>query len=121
MDSTEIAKQLKQHGGEVVDVVVNQSGRFVKLIQHTDGRTVAMLATDTADLATGRATVGEIIARNVGADPLIRGPNARRSPGSGSAVSGLTAVAVLGGVVLAVVLFKRSAPGWSRWRNSRRM
>jgi hypothetical protein len=68
MDSTEIAKHLKQRGWEVIDVVVNRAGRFVKLIEHTDGRTVAMFAPDTEDLARGRATVEEIIARNVGAD-----------------------------------------------------
>lgn len=68
MDSAEIAQRLEPLGWTVIDVAVNGAGQMVKLIQHRDGRSVAMFQPDTEDLVRGRATVEQIIARNIGAD-----------------------------------------------------
>lgn len=55
-------------GWRVADVAVNGAGRWVKLIEHQDGRTVAMFNPDVEDLIGGHASLEQIVERNVGAD-----------------------------------------------------
>jgi hypothetical protein len=53
---------------KVVLTQVNRSGRLVLLIESAAGWSAAMFHSDAVDLVTGRRTIGEIIARNMGAD-----------------------------------------------------
>jgi hypothetical protein len=64
---------LKRMGCQIVHVRPNGNGQLVHLIR-SDRWNVAMFSGDATDLVTGRATIDEIIKRNVGAD-LADGPD----------------------------------------------
>jgi len=65
MDLQEIKRRLQGFGCTIARSQVNQKGRLVHLIQPWD---VAMFQEDIADILSGRATLGEVINRNKGAD-----------------------------------------------------
>ena len=64
----ETIERLEKMGCRIVHIQVNASGRHVHLIKSDQGWDVAMFSEDAKDLATGTATIDQIISRNVGAD-----------------------------------------------------
>ncbi len=65
MDIQEIVVELGRRGCTLARSQVNSKGRFVHLVQPWD---VAMFHEDIADILTGRATLDDVLARNIGAD-----------------------------------------------------
>ena len=65
MDFEEIGRRLHEKGCVIVKSQVNSKGRMVHLVQPWD---VAMFQEDIADILVERATLGQVIARNKGAD-----------------------------------------------------
>ena len=65
MDIQEITEHLRDAGCHIARSQVNQKGRFVHLIQPWD---VDLFQDDVTDILYGRATLGEIVERNKGAD-----------------------------------------------------
>jgi hypothetical protein len=63
-----IRAQLTSAGWRMTDQAVNDAGRHVCLLTHTNGCAVAMFFSDVHDLAKRRASLDQIIARNKGAD-----------------------------------------------------
>lgn len=55
-------------GWKIINMQINSDGINVLLLLHRDGRSVAMFRRDAEDLARGRATIEQIIARNQGAN-----------------------------------------------------
>ncbi len=68
MDKDEVARRLKEAGSILESVRVNAAGQLVYLVRLSSGERVAMFHEDAADMVSARATVGEIIIRNVKAD-----------------------------------------------------
>jgi len=65
----EVWKKLRTMGWRFAKSQVNGAGRMVDLIRHDESRkSIAMFHKDAADLASGRATLEQIIERNKGAD-----------------------------------------------------
>jgi glycine cleavage system regulatory protein len=68
MEMNEVVRRLKQIGCNIARTQINSRGRPVHLVKHVSGWNVAMFQEDAADLASQRATINAIIARNEGAD-----------------------------------------------------
>lgn len=68
VDKAEVVGQLKAKDSIIESAQVNGAGRMVYLVRLGSGDRVAMFHTDAVDLVSGRATLSQVIARNVGAD-----------------------------------------------------
>lgn len=77
MDIEEIVQRLREKGCVIARWQVNSKGRMVHLVQPWDSRDVPFHE-DIADILVGQATLGQVIARNKGADLADPWPHFKR-------------------------------------------
>ena len=68
MDEEKQTELLAARGWRIADSRLNGDGRLVILLEHEQHPSVAMFKPDVTELATGRATIEQIMERNKGAD-----------------------------------------------------